>query len=429
MTPSRALSRYLFAHWDGGGNTPPALAVAAGLVARGHGVRLIADPALQAQAEGCGLGFTPWREAPHTGNRLARHDPLRDWEDRTPIGLASRLRHGLMYAPAARYADETLAALRAHGADAVLVTDPLYGAMVAAEASGLPWAVLVLNIVTTPAPGRPPFGLGLIPARSPIARLRDVLLGAAVELTLRPGLPALNAARARHELPRLRSSQAQGLRAGRTIALTSRAFDFPDAATDGVVYAGAMLDDPPWAVTTPTVPLPPGHLPLVLVSLSTTYMAQAPLLQRICDALGRLPVRGLVTTGPAVAPQTLRLAPNTVAVERAPHAALLPQAAAVVTHAGHGTVMRALAAGKPLLCIPMGRDQHDTAARVVFHGAGRRLQASAGTSVIASALRSVLDDERLHAAARALGESIRRECDETSLWEALAALTRREPRP
>ena len=423
------MSRYLLAHWDGGGNTPPVLAVAVGLVARGHRVHLIADPALGVHAERCGLGFTPWRDAPHMANRPARDDPLRDWEDRTPIGLASRLRHGLMYAPAARYADETLAALREHGADAVLVTDPLYGAMVAAEASGLPWAVLVPNIVTTPALGRPPFGLGLMPARGPAGRLRDALLGLAVELMLRPGLPALNAARARHGLPRLDGSQAQGLRAGQTIALTSRAFEFAGAATDGVLYAGAMLADPPWAAATPRVPLPQGEPPLVLVSLSTTFMAQAPLMQRICDALGRLPVRGLVTTGPAVMPQTLRLAPNTVAVEHAPHAALLPQAAAVVTHAGHGTVMRALAAGKPLLCIPMGRDQHDTAARVVFHGAGRRLRASAGTSVIASALRSVLDDERLHAAARALGESIRRERDETALWEALAALTRREPRP
>lgn len=417
------MRRYLLAHWDGGGNTPPVLAVAAGLVARGHGVHLLADPALQAQAERCGLGFTPWREAPHTGNRPARHDPLRDWQDRTPIGLASRLRHGLMYAPAARYAEETLAALQAHGADALLVTDPLYGAMVAAEASGLPWAVLVPNIVTQPAPGRPPFGLGLMPARGPAERLRDALLGAAVELTLRPGLPALNAARARHGLAPLGAAQAQAERATQTIALTSRAFEFPQAVAHGTVYAGAMLDDPPWAAAAPPVPWPPGERPLVLVSLSTTEMAQAPLLQRICDALGALPVRGLVTTGPAVAPQALRLAPNTVAVERAPHAALLPQVAAVVTHAGHGTVMRALAAGKPLLCLPMGRDQHDTAARVVFHGAGMRLRASAGAPAIAAALRAVLDDECMHAAARALGARIRCEHDETPLWEVLGALT------
>ena len=417
------MRRYLLAHWDGGGNTPPVLAVATGLVARGHEVHLVADPALRASAERCGLGFTPWREAPHTGNRPARHDPLRDWEDRTPIGLASRLRHGLMYTPAARYADETLAALRAHGADAVLVTDPLYGAMVAAEASGLPWAVLVPNIVTQPTPGRPPFGLGLMPARGPAGRLRDALLGAAVELTLRPGLPTLNAARVAHGLAPLGAAQAQGSRATQTIALTSRAFEFPQAVSRGTVYASAMLDDPPWAAAAPPVPLPPGEHPLVLVSLSTTEMAQAPLLQRICDAMGTLPVRGLVTTGPAVAPQALRLAPNTVAVERASHAALLPQAAAVVTHAGHGTVMRALAAGQPLLCLPMGRDQHDTAARVVFHGAGMRLRASAGAPAIAAALRTVLDDECMHAAARALGARIRCEHDETPLWAVLEALT------
>ena len=43
---------------------------------------------------------------------------------------------------------------------------------------------------------------------------------------------------------------------------------------------------------------------------------------------------------------------------------MFPDAAAVVTHAGHGTIMRALAHGIPLLCLPMGRDQDDNAARV-----------------------------------------------------------------
>src|SRR5689334_3411855 len=50
---------------------------------------------------------------------------------------------------------------------------------------------------------------------------------------------------------------------------------------------------------------PTGDAPLVLVSLSSTYMTQDDLLRRITDALGALPVRALVTLGPALDPGVL----------------------------------------------------------------------------------------------------------------------------
>jgi UDP:flavonoid glycosyltransferase YjiC (YdhE family) len=104
---------------------------------------------------------------------------------------------------------------------------------------------------------------------------------------------------------------------------------------------------------------------LVLVSLSSTVMGQEGLLQRAADALGQLPVHALVTTGPAVDPAVIR-APHNGSVRRsARHADVLPYCSAVVTHGGHGTVLKALAAGVPLVIAPLGRDQPDNAARVI----------------------------------------------------------------
>ena len=40
-----------------------------------------------------------------------------------------------------------------------------------------------------------------------------------------------------------------------------------------------------------------------------------------------------------------------------------------LTHGGPGTVIRSLVHGVPLLCMPMGRDQHDNTARVAALGA------------------------------------------------------------
>lgn len=83
----------------------------------------------------------------------------------------------------------------------------------------------------------------------------------------------------------------------------------------------------------------------------------------------------------------------TVAVAAsAPHAHLLPQATAVLTHAGHGSVMKALATGVPLVCIPHGRDQGDNTARVLAADAGVRLSRRASPGAIRAAVRRVLDD-------------------------------------
>jgi UDP-N-acetylglucosamine transferase subunit ALG13 len=116
----------------------------------------------------------------------------------------------------------------------------------------------------------------------------------------------------------------------------------------------------------------------------------AGLLQRIIDAVAGLPVRGLVTIGP-VDGGRLRV-PGNVAVERfVPHDQVLPDVRLVVTHAGHGTVMASIAAGVPLVCIPMGRDQPAVADRVAHHGLGVAVDPTTDVVGLRRAVRRVLD--------------------------------------
>ena len=143
-----------------------------------------------------------------------------------------------------------------------------------------------------------------------------------------------------------------------------------------------------------------GEDPLVLVGLSSSYMRQEALLEPAVPALGTLRVRGLVTTGPEVDPARIPGAPNVQVVRAAPHGQVMPHAAAVVTHCGHGTVMKALAAGVPLVCVPMSRDQIEVAARVVAVGAGVRLRPGASPAALARAVRTVLEDPSFREGAR-----------------------------
>ena len=150
--------------------------------------------------------------------------------------------------------------------------------------------------------------------------------------------------------------------------------------------------------------------PLVLVSLSTTWFpGQTATYQRIIDALGSLPVRGLVTLGGLRPERELRVPANVELRDAVPHTEVLPHAAAVVGHGGHSTTMRALAHGLPVLVMPMHPllDQPMVGAAVERAGAGLVLPRTAPAPRIATAVTSLLADGGVRASAAALGERLR----------------------
>jgi MGT family glycosyltransferase len=398
---------FLFTHWEGGGNTPPMLALVRRLLARGHSVRVLSDPCNREEVEATGAGFASWTRAPHRADKTMATDPLRDWEVASPPALVGRLRDRLFIGPSLGHAQDVLEELKYHPASVVVSSEMLFGAMAAAEAARVPCIGLSANIYLFPRAGVPPCGPGLMPATSVVGRLRDWVV---TTLSLREfgkGAAVFNDTRAsiglrpvRHPFDQLKSLE-------RHLVLSSAAFDFPSTqAINGLVYAGAELEDPawigrwtsPWSATDPR--------PLVLVGFSTTFQNQAAALARVIDALRDLPVRAVVTTGPAIDAAALPSAANVHVCASAPHSVLLQDASAAITHCGHGTVIRALAAGVPLLCMPMGRDQNDNAARVVHAGAGVRLAPTAAADSIRASVQQLLATPRYRDAARRLGEII-----------------------
>jgi MGT family glycosyltransferase len=208
------------------------------------------------------------------------------------------------------------------------------------------------------------------------------------------GLAGLNAVRAQHRLSPLSHFFNQVRHARRQLVLTSREFDFPAAVPANVQYVGPVLDDPQWAEAAAWTP-PAGSAPLVLVAMSSTFQDQIACLQRVVDALGTLPVRGVVTTGPAIDPTSLEPTANVMVLRSAPHRQILHHASLVVTHGGHGTVMKALAAGVPMVIVPHGRDQADTAARVIARRAGIALKRTATSGAMADAFSACSGTARI----------------------------------
>ena len=401
--------RYLLAMWEGGGNVPPELGVARRLVARGHAVHVLGDPTIEHAATEAGCTFSPWARAPHRTRLDPMQDPIKDWETTNPLVLLARLRDGFMAGPAGRFAADTADAIAAVQPDALLADAFLFGSVIAAQAASLPVVLMVSNIWIMPARGTPPMGPGFAPARSALGRGRDAALLAVVNRMFAKGLPAINCARAEYGLAPLSSFYDQGLAADLIVVLTSPEFDYAAPTVPANVrYVGPILDDPEWA--RPWTPPWPAddERPLVLVGFSTTYQNQGPVLSRVVEALSALPVRAVVTLGQMLdaAEVVPGASANVAVVSSVPHRSVLAQASLVISHCGHGTTIKALAAGVPLVCIPMGRDQNDTAARVVEAGAGVRLRPTASAARIGRAVARVLDDDRFRVNAARLATAI-----------------------
>jgi MGT family glycosyltransferase len=406
MTHLRA-RRFLFTLWEGGGTLPPELGVARRLIERGHGVHVLADPTVEDDAAAAGCTFTPWRRAPHRTSLDPAHDLLRDWEVGNPLAMLKRVRDVFVAGPAADYAADTLAEIHAVRPDAVVPDFMLFGATIAAQAAGLPVAPLVPNIWSIPTPGGPAIGPGFAPARTALGRMRDAGMLAMANRLFAGGLPVLNAARRANGLAPLTAFYDQILQCDRILVLSSATFDFAARSVPSHVrYVGPVLDDPHWAEPWTPPWADDDRRPLVLVGFSSTFQDQASVLRRVVEALSSLPVRAVVTLGQMLDEAAVAPADNVAVATSAPHAPILAEAALAVTHCGHGTALKALAAGVPLVCIPMGRDQNDTAARVLHHGAGVRIAPKASAARIRTAVEQVLTQRRFRTAAGRLAATL-----------------------
>jgi MGT family glycosyltransferase len=400
--------RFLLATIDGGGTIPPSMGLARRLVRRGHSVLVLADPTVEREARAAGCSFTPWLTAPHFRTIEDQTALSRDIEQRSALRQFAFARDQIICGPARRFADDVVTTAREVGVDAVLVEAAVAGILIGAEATGLPTAALMANIYLRPTRGLPQVGTGWSPAQGPIGRCRDALVAKAAHRLWAGGLTTLNAARDAHGLAPVNDMYEMLDHCAQVLVLTSPSFDFPaPALPPNVHYVGPQLDDPDWADSDSWRPA--GQDPLVLVAMSSTFQSQVDALRRVADGLGRLPVRAVLTTGPAVAPEEVPAPANVRVVRAAPHQQVLPEASAVVTHAGHGSVLKALAAGVPLVCMPLGRDQKDNTVRVLRLGAGVRVSKGEPPAGIAAAVRRVLDQPAYRRAAQEFAATLAHE--------------------
>jgi len=360
------LARFLFLTWDGSGNQVPQIGLAQALGERGHTVEFGGYASQRPRLREAGMPLHVLAEADRALAAAAG--------ERAVVAL----RRGVWTCPGHLVDVPEIVAERRP--DVLVVDCMMYAALAAAEKLDLPVAVLVHS---TPSALAPPGG-----------RSDDQFVPLVNDVRAAAGLGPVR---------RLWDTWSQFP----TLCATLPELDpLASEAPASFAYFGPVFErvDRQWCSPWPA----DDRRPLVVVSFSTSVVwDQASRLARTINGLAGGGCRVMVSTGRsefAASP----LADNVWLAPSVPHAAVLPEAAVLVTHAGHGSLTAALAHGVPLVCLPNPKsDQPHLAECIHDLGAGLALDGETATPAeIAAAVGSVLMDPSYAAAARHLASRI-----------------------
>ena len=395
--------RYLIVTLEGAGNQPPMFGIGQQLQQAGHTVIVAGFGSQQERVKRAGLQFALLEQSnaalmAAVGASLAIPFSMQQQQaggKQPDMGVF--VQHCMCSAPLIQH--DLPALLKQHNIDRVILDMLMFSAIALAEADPSLQAKSYVILHTAPHAVFPADGTGF---------------GAIT-------LPAVNMVRAALQLPPLTNTidifawcaKQQGGPRGLVTSieqldptpelLPANTFDFigqrgethPAPTDDWQAGAGWKADD---------------SRPLILVSFHTSAMLdQRSRIQRTLQALADpAPYRILATTS-TVDTTDLAIPANAVVRPFIPHHHVLPHVSAVVTHAGHGTVLGALEHGLPLLCLPNPMaDQPVLAARISQLGAGLALDGeSASVEEIRGAVDVLVKDGRFREAARGLAKSIK----------------------
>jgi MGT family glycosyltransferase len=240
----------------------------------------------------------------------------------------------------------------------------------AAEVAEVPVATLIPHVHPHGPPHFPIYSLGARLPRTAAGRALWRRAQPLIDRGLQLGRNELNDTRARLGLEPLEHVHG-GI--SRQLALVASfpqlEYPRPGCWPPNTHVVGPLMWEPPAA----HVQLPAGDQPLVLIAPSTAQDPQHRLLQAALRGLAHAPVRVLATWNRRLPPTPLPVPANARIVDWVSYARTMPQCDVVVCHAGHGTLVRALASGCAVVAAPAVGDMNENAARLSWAGAGVRV--------------------------------------------------------
>jgi len=351
------MGKFMWACWDGGGNLTPSLGIARVLEDDGHEVHFFGRPDMVNRVRTAGFGASALTDAYTHLDRYSFHPQA------TVFGYTSSPAVG----------EELVAVADDYRPDVVVIDAMFSAALDVAPRFDRPTAVMLHTF------------------------LHHIYAGWSANFNMQSesrqrcgfaGLPGLDVLWGERDLFHVNALAT--FDASPATSWTNVAHGAPILASERRAVPVAL----PWSVDDDT--------PLVLLSFSTVpEQRDKDLFQRALDALAPLDVHVVATTGGTIETSELVAPANAVVVSFADHDALMERASLVVGHGGHGTTMRALKHGLPIVGVPAtGGDQVPITQLLEQWGSGRALPGDAKVDQIREAARAVLEGEDYRAEAR-----------------------------
>ena len=375
------------------------LALARTLVERGHRATFVAQGEVEPKVARRGVAFVPVGARSHPPGRLGRMT-ARLGGTTGVFGLSGVIRD--MADTTAMLCHEVPDVLRHIHAGAVVAdqTEPAGGLV--ARHTGLPLVSVANALLVDREPAVPPPFVGWRYDASRWGVQRNLGGYRVSDWMMRPLLEVIG-----------RQARAWNLRGIETLedCLSSEleisqcvaSFDFPRASPPAALCHCGPLRLPDKRVWDPAP-----DRPHVFCSLGTLQGARASVFGVVAAACCRLDLALTIAHGGRLDPVEAAALAGAPRVESfVPQRAVLRTVSAVVSHGGLNTVLDALAAGVPLVVVPLAFEQAAIAARVERCGAGivverRRLTVDS----LAAALRTVLERPSFRARAEALRDEV-----------------------
>lgn len=409
------MKRIVLTTFGSHGDLHPYIAVARGLIARGHEAAIATTALYRDEVERAGVGFHATRpDLADLGDpaQITRrvYDPRRGAEYITRQLIMPHLPHTF---------DDLLSIAR--GADLLVSHALTYAAPLVARKLDLPWLSTILSPMVFMSVYDPPI-LPPAPWLKRLFRLSPTLY----RLVFR----AMRASVRSWSDPLRQLARERGLPEPAGDPLFEGQFSpYGTLAMFSPVLADPQPDWPPRTHVTgfPFLPeadeidprerralddfLAAGDAPIVFTLGSSAVFDARDFYHQALDITQRLHRRAVLLTGRNTGGGGLGALPsNILAIDYAPHSIVFPRAAVIVHQGGIGTLAQALRAGRPMLVVPFSHDQPDNAERAARLGVARcipRAQFSVEGGV--AALRALLDDTRYGRSAQAVAQRIHAE--------------------
>ncbi|WNG47256.1 glycosyltransferase family 1 protein [Archangium minus] len=409
---SRKPATFLLTSSTAPGHFLRVLDLAQQLTSRGHRVLFKAKATKEAEVKAAGAELIPYEHQLDLQDlaALAPHFELPRWMPKIPFTL-TQVRNYIQ-ANNVQLALELEPLLRREQVDCVVYDFFEFGAAWAAERAGIPW-VSAGNMGSTLSRDDLPL---MFIAKPPMQHLGKVpALGHALGNQFLP----VNAPRTKLGLPPYTGRTAEFVQAMISprlhIVMAHRGLAGDIPIRDNQLFVGPTTFNVPAKTREEAPRVEPG----TVVISTTTTPGDNGLFRRVLEAVAPMNVPVLATSaGARDVPAGLGAH---VRIERyVPHDGVFPQARALITHGGWGTVGRALTYGLPMLVIPLFGDQILNAALVERAGLGRYLPLNKATpEAIRAELNALLADDGIRTRAQRAAAEIKKLKEEQVAARAL----------